>query len=207
MGVADKNIRQFLAEAISSSPTPGGANVAALCGAMAASMAGMVAALTLGKKAYAQVQDQAQCTLAQSQKLMQQLQDLADQDIAAFTDFMAAWRLPQKEAAEARVRRLAIQQAAGAAALVPLTIAEACLKVLTLARQAADLGNKMALSDAAGSGCLAWGALQAALLNVEVNLELMSEGEAAADIKQRQSAVLAEGERLHGQIMAAIELR
>ena len=52
----DKPLQHFLDELASSKPAPGGGSASALCGAMGAALASMVARLTLGKAAYADVE-------------------------------------------------------------------------------------------------------------------------------------------------------
>ena len=49
----ERNIKDFLDDLASKSPTPGGGSAAALCGAVAASLVSMVCNLTMGKKKYA----------------------------------------------------------------------------------------------------------------------------------------------------------
>ena len=52
MALADLSLKEFLAKTASSSPVPGGGSMAALTGAIAASLSEMVARLTIGKKGY-----------------------------------------------------------------------------------------------------------------------------------------------------------
>ena len=56
MGVADRKIGEYLEAIAASTPTPGGGSVAALCGALAASLSRMVANLAVGKEGYEGVQ-------------------------------------------------------------------------------------------------------------------------------------------------------
>ena len=51
-----KTLKNYLDELSSNSPTPGGGNVAALCGVLASSLGTMVCNLTIGKKKYAEVE-------------------------------------------------------------------------------------------------------------------------------------------------------
>ena len=54
MHYRDKSLARFGAELASSAPAPGGGGAAALCGALAAALGGMVVSLTVGKKKYAE---------------------------------------------------------------------------------------------------------------------------------------------------------
>ena len=53
----EKNVDKFLEALASSAPTPGGGGAAALCGALGIALGNMVGSLTLGKKKYADVQE------------------------------------------------------------------------------------------------------------------------------------------------------
>ena len=59
----DKPVSQFLTELASSAPAPGGGSVAALSGALGAALVSMVCNLTVGKKKYADVQEEIKAIL------------------------------------------------------------------------------------------------------------------------------------------------
>ena len=73
MKLTDKPVTNFLDELASNAPAPGGGSVAALSGALGAALVSMVCNLTLGKKAYAEVQDDIKDLLAESEALRQEL--------------------------------------------------------------------------------------------------------------------------------------
>ena len=52
----EKTLQEYFNELSSNSPTPGGGNVAALCGTLSSSLGIMVCNLTIGKKKYADVE-------------------------------------------------------------------------------------------------------------------------------------------------------
>ena len=64
-----KSVESFSEELASSAPTPGGGSVAALMGAMGAALVSMVANLTIGKKKYANVEDEVSKLLEESESL------------------------------------------------------------------------------------------------------------------------------------------
>ncbi len=88
----DSGIGTFINAVASSDPAPGGGAVAALAGALAASLAQMVAGLTVGRKKYAAVNDQAQAVLDGAEGLRAQLTTAIAEDAAAFVAVMAAFR-------------------------------------------------------------------------------------------------------------------
>ena len=55
--LADLTIKGFLAETAGNAPVPGGGSISALNGAIATALTEMVANLTIGKKKYAEVDE------------------------------------------------------------------------------------------------------------------------------------------------------
>lgn len=173
--IFDWSIRQFLKEAASSAPTPSGGSVAALCGALATSMASMVASLTVGKKKYVEVEPEMKAMLEKTAALLERFEELMAADIEAFNGFMAVYKLPKETEEQKAERARRMQEALIKATETPLTIADACLEVLKLAEQAALKGNKGAVSDAGVAAYLAEAAVNAALLNVDINVPLIKD--------------------------------
>ena len=66
--LADLTIKDFLAETAGSAPVPGGGSISALNGAIAAALTEMVAHLTVGKKKYAEDEEELQALLAKGEK-------------------------------------------------------------------------------------------------------------------------------------------
>ncbi|MCA9934603.1 MAG: glutamate formimidoyltransferase, partial [Anaerolineales bacterium] len=70
---AGNTANAFLESVAANTPTPGGGSVAAMAGALAASLTQMVAGLTIGRKKYADVNETAQAILQKASLLRQQL--------------------------------------------------------------------------------------------------------------------------------------
>ena len=166
MELRDLTVTGFCTETISSSPAPGGGSVAALCGALAASLSGMVCELTIGKKGYEEQEAQMQAILAQAKSLLLAI----DEDSCSFNGYMAALKLPKNTEEEKAIRQAAMQEGLKAAAIVPMHTAELAAKIFPLARFAVERGNKNALSDGLVSAMTARTAVLSALLNVRINL-------------------------------------
>src|SRR5437879_305940 len=75
----------WLDELAGGAPTPGGGSAAALAGALAGALVAMVARLTVGRKAYAEVQPRVAAILAEAEAIRSQLRRLVDEDAAAYT--------------------------------------------------------------------------------------------------------------------------
>ena len=105
------NLRQFCNETLSDSPAPGGGSAAALMGALGASLGGMVANLSAGKRGWDHQLDYFSEWAVKSQQLKDELLFLVDEDTAAFNKVMAAFGLPKDSAEEKAARSKAIQSA------------------------------------------------------------------------------------------------
>ena len=152
-------------------PVPGGGSAAALAGALAAALVAMVARLTIGRKAYAGVQQRVAEILAEADALRAQLRRLADDDAAAYTKVSAAYRLPKSDPRRTR----AADEALIGAAQTPLAMARGAARLLALANEIGTIGNRNAHSDAKVGEALARAALAGAVENVRVNVASLSE--------------------------------
>ncbi|NPA91804.1 MAG: cyclodeaminase/cyclohydrolase family protein [Chloroflexi bacterium] len=171
----DLTLRDYLDQLASAAPTPGGGAAAALTGAQGAALVSMVCNLTIGKKKYADVEEEMKQVLAQSETLRAKLTELIDKDAAAFDKVSEAYGMPKSTDEEKAARRAAIQEALKGAEAVPMETMEACLEVIRLAIVAAQKGNKNVVSDAAVGGILAHAGLLSAADNVKINLNLIKD--------------------------------
>src|SRR5215468_1802955 len=118
------DVREFCNETLSDSPAPGGGSVAALMGALGASLAGMVANLSAGKRGWDDKLAYFSAWAVNAQQLKDELLVLVDEDTAAFSKVMEAFGLPKESTEERTARSAAIQAANKHAAEVPLRVME-----------------------------------------------------------------------------------
>jgi formiminotetrahydrofolate cyclodeaminase len=188
--LVDKPVTNFLDELASNAPAPGGGSVAALSGALGAALVSMVCNLTLGKKAYADVQDEIGDLLAESEALREKLTGLLEEDVKAYTGYSKAAKMPRETEEEKAERQVVMQAALKIATDVPLSIAETAVKVMDLCMPAAEKGNKWAVSDAGVAVLMAEAALRSAALNVLINLGTLKDEEFVADRRAKLDALL-----------------
>lgn len=156
----------FIEAVASNKPTPGGGSVAALAGALAASLGQMVAGLTVNRKKYADVQDEATVVLEEASSLRQELTAAIEEDAAAFNDLMAVFRNKELNDAEKEAQ---IQQATIGAAEVPMRVARLSHRAAKVALQIARVGNINAATDGVAGVLMAQTAVEIAALNVKIN--------------------------------------
>lgn len=186
----------FVEALASSSPTPGGGGASAYVGAIAAALSSMVGNLTIGKKRYADVEDEVMASLGSLSVLTARLLTLVEEDADAFEPLAAAYRMPHTTEQEIRERESVLQSALKGACDAPLGIMRACLEVLHECDTMAHLGSRMAISDAGASALLAQAALRAAALNVYINIGSMKDTVIADALRGEADALIESAQRL-----------
>ncbi|MCX7838147.1 MAG: cyclodeaminase/cyclohydrolase family protein [Anaerolineae bacterium] len=207
MTFAEKSLQSFLDQVASAEPAPGGGTVAALSGALGASLVAMVCRLTIGKKGYEAVSAEMQTILPRAEALQRELTDLMQADTDAYARVMEAYGLPKTTEDERAARARAIQAALQHAADVPLRVAECCVQVLELARAVVERGNKNAISDGGVGALMAKAGLRGAVFNVLINLNSISDETFKQDRRARANALQAQAEHLAREIVRVVEQR
>ncbi len=183
--IKDSAIEPFLDALASQSATPGGGSAAAIIGAMGAALVSMVCNLTIGKKKYADVEDEMTNVLNEAERLRRTLTDMIQDDVQAFDAVMGAYRMAKETDAEKAARSEAIQVALKQATVVPLACCKVAREVIDLAGVAAEKGNLNVISDAGVGVLAAYAALRSAALNVYINAKMIADkGFAEASLKE-----------------------
>ena len=194
MLLVDLNLKDFLAKTASNSPVPGGGSIAALSGAIAASLSEMVAHLTIGKKGYEVLEEEMQDIAKDAFRYRKRLIRTIDKDSDAYNSVMAAFKLPKGTEQEQNNRKGAIQETLKNAALVPLDVARDAFKIIELAGKVVKKGNKNAVTDAAVAVMMARTAALSALYNVKINLVSIKDTdfveEITEEIKHMENAIV-----------------
>lgn len=168
--LASMDLGEFTRELASDSPAPGGGSVAALSGALSASLSAMVAHLTYGKKGFEAKRERMNGIAEKGHAHRAFFVDAVDRDTEAFDGIIAARRLPKKSDEEIAARDAAILEANHEATRVPLRVLERTLPTLELAMEVARDGNPNSLSDAGVAGLTALACAEGAYYNVLINL-------------------------------------
>src|ERR1700676_221625 len=164
-------VRPFLDAVAAPGATPGGGSVSALAGALAASLGQMVAGLSRRKKSQAAFVDRLSEALEEMRRAAAELTEAIDRDAASYNAVMAAFKLPQGDAAETTLRQEAIQTATRGATEVPLQVAERTVALFERIGQLASIAAASMKSDLEVARLLAAAGAKGALANVEINLD------------------------------------
>ena len=169
IGQLSAGIAPFIEQLAAPAATPGGGSAAAAAGAMAAGLAGMVASMSRGKKAYLQYESQLSEAIARLTPLRQELTSAIDADAESYKDVMKAYKAA-KEASDPGEENRAINATLRQATSVPLGVAEKAAEVARIANQLRPITNPNMDSDLTTAIALAGAALEGALANVTINL-------------------------------------
>lgn len=190
-----QQLGEWLSKLGSADPAPGGGAAAAVTASLAAALVEMVCNVSAGKAGLeeheqhlAQVRDAARGFRLGSLTL-------ADHDAEAFTALLAAYRLPREDPAQQAARREAVQAATLRAATVPLEIAGNGAGVARLAAQLPGRSARSVLSDVGVAATCAAAAIDAAAVNVEINLRTLTDSAIRVTLSDRLARHLADGDR------------
>ncbi len=191
-------LKDYFDELSTDSPAPGGGSAAAVSGAQAAALISMVANLTHGKKGYEDAWDEMEKVAVEIQELKDELKKTIDRDTNAFNALMDASRLPKKTEEEQAQRAKALEETTLNAIEVPLSVIRNMVKVMDLARVAAQKGNRNSISDVSTAAAQARAAAEGARDNVMINVPGLTD-------KKRGKAFLDESTRLLDEVRKAAD--
>ena len=181
-------VKEFINVLGSSEPVPGGGGASALAGALGAALGSMVGSLTVGKKKYADVEDDIKALMDEARRISDALLTCINKDAEMFKPLAEAYRIPKDDPGRDEIMEKCLRDAAA----TPLEIMELSAKAVELLEDFAAKGSKLAVSDAATGAALCRGALQGAAVNVKVNTRLMKDRDYAADLDRKTDAIIAE---------------
>lgn len=193
--LTELTVKGLLAETAGDAPVPGGGSISALNGAIAAALTEMVANLTIGKKKYADVQDEMAEIAKSAATLQKELVLDVDRDSEAYDGVSQAFKLPKETDEEKAIRSAAIQENTKKAALVPMEVARRASALLPTIEAVVARGNQNAVTDGCVAMMCARVAVVGALFNVRINLTSIKDEEFVARLRE-------EADRLEADVLA-----
>ena len=204
MKMIDKTVTAFTEELASPAPVPGGGGASALVGAIGVALGDMVGELTVGKKKYADVEEDVKALMVNAQELRRRFLELIDGDAEAFAPLAKAYGIPKDDPTRDEGMENALKVACG----VPMDIMRACGEALDLIEEFAAKGSKLAISDAGCGAVLCKAAMQAASLNVFINTKSMKDRACAEALEKEANELLdkytAMGDEIFGTVLGKI---
>ena len=178
--------REFVTVLASDAPAPGGGGAAALVGAIGTALGNMVGSLTVGKKKYADVQDEILALKAKCDDLQKQLLDQVEADEVNFLPLAKAYGIPKDDPNRDKV----MEEATIIACSTPMHIMELCCEAIDAIAVFAAKGSRLAVSDAGCGAVCCKAALQAASLNVFINTKSLKNRDGAEEMNRKANQML-----------------
>lgn len=205
--IETKTIGEWTDSLASREPVPGGGGASAVSGALAAALGQMVANLTVGKKRYADVEEEMQQSLFALNILQMELLALADKDAEVFAPLAEAYGMPFGTPEEKERKEQVMEERLLAASLAPLQMMEKTSAVLDILELLEKKGSRMAVSDVGVAAQLARAALTGAVMNVYINTKSMKNREKADELNQRARRLISLGTKQADEIYGKVEAK
>ncbi|MBX3376743.1 MAG: cyclodeaminase/cyclohydrolase family protein [Phycisphaeraceae bacterium] len=184
MTIASLPFSGLLAGIAAKTPSPGGGAVACASGALAAALAHMVVAYSIGKKNLLAHQAELESAAASLKRLQGILVELGDEDAQAYSLVNELMKLPETDPRRARE----LPGALDASIQIPMAAIAACDDLLRLCERLAPITNVYLHSDLAIAAVLGESAARASRWNVAVNVAQLPD-------EARRTRTLAEADR------------
>ncbi|MBR6114055.1 MAG: cyclodeaminase/cyclohydrolase family protein [Oscillospiraceae bacterium] len=181
MELINGSVISFTEELASKAAVPGGGGASALVGAIGIALGDMVGELTVGKKKYADVEEDVKALMVKAQELRVKLLECIQKDAIAFEPLSKAYGIPKDDPTRGEVMEKCLHDAAQ----VPFEILCLCCEAIELQVDFAAKGSALAVSDAGTGVIICKAALQGAAINVKVNTKSMTDREYAASIDKQ----------------------
>ena len=190
MDFTKRSCEEFVSVLATKEPVPGGGGASALVGAVGVALGNMVGSLTVGKKKYADVEDEMNALMEQCKTLEKELLALVKRDAEVFEPLAKAYGMPketeEQKAEKARVMEIVLKDACS----VPLEIMEKCCEAIDIIEVFAEKGSRLAVSDAGCGAACCRAALLAASLNVFINTKSMTDRKFAEETDKKANAMI-----------------
>jgi len=204
-GLMALKVTDFVTEVSRDTPAPGGGSIAALAGALGASLASMVANLTKAKNA---AHGTALLKAAeQAHRVKDALVLAVDEDTNAFNAYMDARRLPQGSPEEKAVREAAMLEGLKIAVNVPFQTAKLSFEAMQAAAAVIEHGNPASITDGMVGVQMGFAGVRGGIWNVLINLKDISDAAYNAQMKTACETLLAEARALMDRALAEGDAR
>lgn len=207
MSLTENSCVQFADALASKAAVPGGGGASAMVGALGAALGSMVANLTIGKKAYRNVEAEIQEALAQTEAIRLKMLSLVQEDAHVFEPLSKAYGIKATTPEEKAEKDAIMEDALKNASTVPLEIARQAVACLRWLEVLGSKGSKLAVSDAGVGAHFCKAALLGGQFNVVINTSMMKDREYALGVDQEIEALVAEGSELAARVASIAEDR
>lgn len=184
--LTDRSCGDFAQVLASKESVPGGGGAAALAGALGVALCQMAGNFTLGKKKYADVQEDIERNLNEAETLRIRLVDLVEEDAKAFFPLSKAYSIPKDDPNREKI----LEEATLNACKAPMEMLETLNRAMELLEEMLSIGTKMLVSDVGCGAILCKAAMESAAMNVFINTGSLKDREMASRLESRADELL-----------------
>ncbi|MBR4168683.1 MAG: cyclodeaminase/cyclohydrolase family protein [Lachnospiraceae bacterium] len=200
MNLTDQSVTDFTKALASKTSVPGGGGASALVGSIGIALGDMVGEFTIGKKTYADVEEEMQTLMARAQELREALLLCVEKDAEAFEPLSKAYGLPKEDPNRDAIMEKCLRDAA----TVPMEILRLSCEAVKLHRDFAAKGSRLMISDAATGAAICRAAIQGAAMNVRVNTKLMKDREYAEKLDRETEELMQTYTKMADEVFALV---
>jgi formiminotetrahydrofolate cyclodeaminase len=186
----EDSLEVYAAKLASDRPVPGGGGTSAYTAALGVALGHMVGSLTVGKKKYADVEEELLHLMQEAKRLRLDLIRLVSEDAEAFEPLSVAYGMPKATEEERERKAQVMEECLVRAAEVPLQIMRNTAEAVALLEKFEKLGSPLVISDAGVGASLAGAALKGASLNIFINTKFMKNREKAREMNSEAQDIL-----------------
>lgn len=187
MNLSDLKLTEFVHALSSKQPAPGGGGAAALAASMGCALGAMVCNYTIGKKKYAQYEDELKEILAKMLELQMRFLEMIQMDKDNFLPLSEAYGLPSGTDEEKEHKDKVMEDCLNLACEIPIELAEKSFEAIKLHEILVDKGTKIAISDVGVGIQLLKAALTGAKMSAFINTGMMKNKEYSEEAEKRLS--------------------
>ncbi len=177
----NKTIGEFTELLAAKTSVPGGGGASALIGSIGIALGSMVGQFTLGKKKYADFEDDIKSLMAKADDIRGALNSCIDEDAIAFEPLSKAYGMPK----DAPDRDEIMEKCLRDAAAVPFKILQLACEAVDLQKGFLDKGSSLMITDAGTGAAALQAAIKGASLNVKINTKFMKDRQYAAELNDK----------------------
>lgn len=196
----EMTVSEFTSVLASREPVPGGGGASALIGSIGISLGNMVGELTVGKKKYADVEDEIKLLMEKAERIREDFLALIDGDAEVFAPLAKAYSIPKDDPDRDSI----MEETLNLGCSVPMDIMRKCGEALDVIAELEKKGSQIAISDAGCGATACKAAMRAASLNVFINTKMMKDREAAERLNREADELLDKYNRLADEIFSSV---
>lgn len=204
MSMVAKSCKDFVEVLASKSPVPGGGGAAALGGSIGMALSNMVGNLTVGKKKYADVEDEVKDLLAKGSAVIDELNHLVDKDAEVFEPLSKAYGLPKETPEQIKFKEETMEKCSKDACGVPMEIMRKAYEGIKIHEKMGQIGTLIAISDVGCGVAFLKAALISGQLNVIININSIKDQNFVEATKKEMNDLLEDGIKLADETLKLV---